>query len=210
MMNVKAVFSRHKWLALVPIVGVLFYLPLFYVAQIKYGCGEGEYSMTEHLLCDLMEKVSHEGFVNGSRTIAIIGNTLLFIGMSVFFFLIPLVFKNQNRSVKWAQALGVFAMANFLFLFSDFHDQLVLISGVLGTVMVVLLIKEYLKQNDSPFSLYAVFCLVLSIFVFFIYQSKIGIDYLPAFQKTVFVLDGIWVTLSCYALLKMPKERLRV
>ena len=165
--------------------------------------------MTEHLLCDLMEKVSDKGFVNGSRTLAIIGNTLLFVGMAVFFFLIPLVFEDKNKNLKFAQALGVFAMANFLFLFSDHHDLVVLISGLMGTVVVFLLIKEYLKQRNTPVSGYAVFCLVLSIFVFFIFQSKIGIDILPTFQKTVFVLDGIWVTLSCYYLLKLPVERLR-
>lgn len=201
-MNVESIFYRNRWLALIPIFGILFYTVFYFFASGSYGGGMEAYSIDNHLLCDLMNKYSLDGYPNQARSMAIIGNSFLFIGMTTFFYLLPLQFKNRNKNLWWAQALGVLAMFNFLFLFTDYHDQLVAISGILGTVMATLLIIEYHRQITYPLSVYAMFCLMLSLMVFISYQFKICIDLLPSFQKTVFILDGIWVLISCLSIRK--------
>ncbi len=199
-MNVEAIFNRNRWLAFTPIVGIVFYSIFYFFASGRYGGVMESYSIDNHLLCDMMNKYSLDGHPNKARILAIIGNSFLFIGMTIFFYLLPLQFKNKNKNLWWAQALGVVAMFNFLFLFTDYHDQLVAISGTLGTVMASLLILEYLRQVANPLGIYAAVCLLLSLMVFFSYQFKICIDILPSFQKSVFVLDGIWVFISSIAI----------
>ena len=196
-MNVEKVFLRNKWLALVPMVGISVYLIFFFIARASYAGGIEDYTLADHLLCDLMNTVSHNGYLNDSRYLAIIGNTFLFIGMTTFFYLIPLEFNIRSKRLAIIQVLGMIMMMNFLFLFTEYHDALVLCSGILGFGMVTLLIVEYSKLNRKPYNFYAMCCLFLSLYVFISYQFKVGTQVLPIVQKSVFLLDSIWVFASC-------------
>lgn len=193
----------YKQLSFVPIIGILLYTILFFVSKKSYGGGLEEFKWGQHLFCDLMEKVSHQGHSNNARTLAILGNTCLFIGMATFFYLIPLEFKDRNSSLNIVQVLGVACMLNFLFLFTQYHDLVVLASGSIGFVVVTLLIKEYILQGSFGKYWFEIICLILSIMVFISFQFKIGFSFLPAFQKSVFVLDSIWVVRTCSRILKM-------
>lgn len=205
-MNVEMIFRNNRWLAYIPVLGISFYVILYFIAAQKYAGGFENYSIGDHLLCDLMNTYSTDGYLNDGRLPAIIGNSSLFVGMVTFFYLIPLQFDKITRNIKWAQLLGVIAMFNFLFLFSQYHDVLVLASGCLSMVMVTLLIFEYYRQTRNPVKTYSIVCLVLSISVFLSYQLEIGLDFLPIFQKTVFLLDGIWVFVSCMSLMKYSSQ----
>ena len=194
--------SQWKFLPFVPIIGLVAYVLLFVVAAGKYGGSQDVYTWTEHLFCDLMKQFSSSGFENGARTIAIIGNSFLFIGMAVFFYILPSKFNSYNWRLKTVQILGVTSMSIFLFLFSVHHDTVVLISGILGTVLVYLLIKEYYFQFTIQKSGFAIFCLMLSIVFFLLYQFRLWEDYLPIVQRTAFVLDSSWVALTCLSIAK--------
>ncbi len=189
----------------IPIVGLVAYVLLFVLAAEKYGSGQDVYTWTEHLFCDLMKQFSTSGFENSARTIAIIGNTFLFVGMAVFFYILPSRFKSYNWSLKAVQILGVASMTIFLFLFSVHHDTIVLISGIMGTVLVTLLIREYYFQFSIQKSGFAIFCLVLSIIFFFLYQFRLWESFLPLVQRTAFVLDSFWVAFTCISIQKSTK-----
>lgn len=204
-MKVRTIFRNNQWLAFIPIVGIILYTALFFIAKDRYAGGWEEYLSAQQVMCDLMQKVSYSGYENDGRILAIIGNTCLFIGMATFFYLIPLEFKNHSKKILIAQSLGVMSMLNFLFLFTDLHDVLVLTTGVMGTVVVSILIMEYWKRDNSQSSIYAIICLVCSILVFICYQFKIGMSFFPTFQKTVFLMDSIWVFSSCYRFLQYNK-----
>jgi len=128
------------------------------------------------------------------------------VGMSVFFYLLPLEFKKQNTRLRVAQILGVAAMLNFLFLFTTYHDLVVLISGCLGLFVILFFIREYLAQAGSIKDYFGALCLALSFCVFISFQFKIGIDILPVFQRFVFVMDSIWVFISCYSMSRMMPQ----
>ena len=203
--SLKHKFLTKPYLPFIPIIGLVVYILLFIVAADKYGDGQDVYTWTEHLFCDLMKQFSSGGFENGARTVAIIGNTFLFIGMAVFFYILPSRFKCYNWRLKTVQILGVTSMTVFLFLFSVHHDTVVLISGILGCVLVYLLITEYYFQFSIQKGGFAILCLILSIIFFLLYQFRLWETYLPVVQRTAFVLDSFWVAITCISIMKSAK-----
>ncbi len=188
---------HSKWLTLSPVLGITTYLILFLVAKGKYAGGLEEYHLDRHLLCDMMESISTGGYKNDARLIAVIGHTFLFIGMTIFFYILPSIFRRNNINTKIFQSLGMLSMFLFLFLSTGYHDEFVVVAGSLATISAIPLMIEYAKSSFSYHKFLAILCLLMSIVVFIIYQSKIGIDYLPVFQKVVFAMDSIWVFLVC-------------
>lgn len=194
--------SKSNWyLPYIPIIGIITYVVLFFISKNLYGGGFESYIMNEHLLCDMMEKQSKGGIENTARSFAVLGHTILFIGMAIFFYLLPLDFKRDKYPALF-QIAGVSSMILFVFLSTDYHDLFVLIAGSLATLSGFLLIFEYSKQKPSAKSIFSILCLTLSILVFASYQFTIYIEHLPVFQKTVFVFDSAWVFWVCLGLKK--------
>ena len=141
--------KRHKSLAAFPILGILLYVILFFLAKIKYAGGLEQYIMGQHLLCDLMERKSESGAVNDARYYAIIGHIFLFIGMSIFFYILPQSFKKLKKKPPIFQITGTVSMFLFLFLATDYHDLFVLIAGSIAVFTGFLLIYAYRKEALS-------------------------------------------------------------
>lgn len=170
-----------------------------------YSRGQDEFSFAENLLCDMMAAKSNLGLDNPARVMAILGHVFLTIGMITFFYIIPRVFDFKNRNVKLAQVFGMMSMTVFVLFSTELHDFFVLITGCLGIAALVPLAIEYIRLGWEPHSLYGTLCIILSLMVFFSFQFKILIDYLPVFQKTVFLLDSIWVAWVCLIVRKRFK-----
>jgi len=181
----------------IPILGISAYVLLYFIASSYYGGVSESYTWSNHLLCDMLALDSKQGYSNGARSIAIIANTLLFVGMSAFFYILPYIFESQTNGLKWMSTLGIIAMIMFFGLFTDLHDFIVLMNGLLGCCIAYLLIKE-LTIQPNPFRSYLpVICLVLSLMTFVGYQFKIGSAYLPSFQKYAFIIDAVWIGITC-------------
>lgn len=191
-----------KWLTLFPILGVLFYVLFFFIAKAKYAGGMEEYQMDEYLMCDMLEKISRGGFPNPGRLFAIIGHVFLFIGMITFFYLLPKLFKQANLNTRIFQSMGMLSMAFLLFIFTSYHDSLVLAAGIVACIAAFPMIYEYYHLESSVQKYCGVFCLIMSLLVFIGYQTQIGTAYLPLFQKLVYVLDSLWVFLVCWQIRK--------
>jgi len=202
----KNTIVQSRWLSLFPVIGITSYLILFLVAMGKYAGGLEEYHLDRHLLCDMMENISTGGHKNDARLIAIIGHTLLFVGMTFFFYILPTIFKKSNINTKIFQYVGMLSMFLFLFLSTGYHDEFVVVAGSLATIAAIPLMLEYAKSSFSYHKFLAILCLLMSIVVFIIYQTKIGIDYLPVFQKVVFAMDSVWVFLVCFEIRSKVSE----
>ncbi len=192
-MSTREVIQKYNWLTLMPIVSIIFYVLFFIWAKSNYGGESDNYLMTSNLLCDMMEKLTNTGQYNYARPIAVTGHIVLFLGMTIFFYMVPLEFKGFDMMSSLIQYLGVSSMILFIFLYTDYHDELVLIAGTLSTASGILLSYRYLKSESSIGRNFAIFCLFLSVCVFISFQFKIALEHLPSLQKTVFVLDSIWV-----------------
>jgi len=196
----------NKVLPILPILGILLYIGLFFLAKVQYDSGTEEYSMDQQLLCDMMAKESKSGLINKARSLAVLGHIFLFIGMSIFFYVLPKSFKNLKSNTPLFQISGISSMVLFLLIATDYHDLFVLIAGSIAVFTGILLIYQYLKDAINFTSIMGIISMMLSIMVFASYQFQIRLDLLPVFQKFVFAFDAAWVFLVCFSVLNKQSQ----
>ena len=84
-------------------------------------------------------------------------------------------------------------MAVFIFMYTSQHDLVVTLTGILGTIALMPFFLELKDYSNKRLKQLAWLCFILSILVFFIFETKLGFYYLPFIQKIAFGLDGWWV-----------------
>ncbi len=202
--------KRSKIIFLAPLC-IIFYV-VMHLTSYKFLINEGGfYSYSNNLFCDLMLDASESELFQKIRIMARVGHVILALGMISFFYFVPKVFKTENLNLKIAKWAGMLSMTAFIFLSTSYHDTFVTITGVIGLVALIPLFIEYYKHRDylGLHSYYGMFCVVLSLFVFYIFQTKHLIEYLPPIQIISFILDSIWVFWGCY-LVNKSYQRLAV
>lgn len=182
-----------------PIIGLVGFLLFFVIATNFYPGGsvndmasEG-YSYFHNFICDLMSLNLEEGVVNDARPIAIIAHLMLSFALISFFYVLPEIFTVQNTNTRILRGLGMLAMTIFIFMYTDYHDLVVTITGVLGSIAFVFFFLELVNYQNQKLKALAYFCFFLSFLVFFSYETKIGFYYTPILQKITFVFDSIWI-----------------
>ena len=196
-----------------PIIGLLGFLLFFVIATTMYPGGsvneiasEG-YSYFHNFICDLMSLHLEEGVVNDARPIAIIAHLMLSFGMISFFYILPEIFTVQNRNTRIIRFVGMFTMTVFIFMCTDYHDLVVTITGVLGSIALIPFFLELINYENRGLKVLAYTCFVLSILVFLSYETKIGFYFTPILQKITFVFDSVWII--WVSLMVASKRRLK-
>ena len=204
------------FLPYIPMAGLILYLFVFIYAVSGYPGGSYNhpdalgYSHFHNFLCDAMDLVTKNGMTNKFRSIAITAHIILSISMISFFYLLPMVFTSQNRNTKLIRYFGVSSMTVLIFMFTPYHDLMVTITGILGSVALVPLFIELHKSNNKGLRQLAYLCFSFSLVVFFSYETKIGFYYLPFIQKITFFLDAFFVFWSCNIILNKGKKKLQI
>lgn len=195
-----------------PIIGLIGFLLFFVIATTMYPGGsvneiaaEG-YSYFHNFICDLMSLHLEEGVVNDARPIAIVAHLMLSFGLISFFYILPEIFTFQNRNTRLIRAVGMLAMTVFIFMCTEYHDLVVTITGVLGSIALVPFFLELINYENRRLKALAYICFLLSILVFISYETKIGFYYTPILQKITFVFDSLWIV--WVSLLVASKRRL--
>lgn len=191
-------FSQ-RYYPYLPIFGMGLYLIIFTIAALYYPGGsinlphaEG-YSFFHNFLCDVMDPVTKGGVINPARMLAIVSHLILSVTMISFFYILPEIFEQKNRNFYLIRYFGMFTMTVFIFMYTRYHDLIVTLTGVLGTLALVPFFIELRSYPDKGLKQLAVLCFIMSIIVFFIFETKFGFYYLPFLQKITFVLDAWWV-----------------
>jgi len=211
-MNLINFIKKH--LPYLPIVGLILYAFVFTYAAKGYPGGSYNepqaigYSFFHNFLCDSMDPITKNGMVNHSRGTAIISHLILSLTMITFFYLLPKVFPVKNINTKLIRYFGVASMTVFIFMYTSYHDEMVTITGILGSIALIPLFLELHKYSNSGLRQLAYLCFSLSLVVFFSYETKIGFYYLPFLQKITFILDACFVIWSCNIVLKNNKTLL--
>lgn len=192
-----------KYYPYAPIVGLVLYVFVFTYATAGYPGGSynkpqaNGYSFFHNFLCDAMDLVTKNGIKNKSRSIAIVAHIILSVSMISFFYILPKVFLYKNRNTKLIRYFGVASMTVLIFMYTSYHDLMVTITGILGSVALVPLFIELHKNKNKGLMQMAYLCFSFSLVVFFSYETKIGFYYLPFIQKITFFLDACFVFWSC-------------
>ena len=88
---------------------------------------------------------------------------------------------------------GILTMTVFVFMSTPYHDLIVTLTGILGTIALIPFFIELRHYTGKGFKQLAYLCFILSILVYFIFETKIGFYYLPFLQKITFIFDAWWV-----------------
>jgi len=191
-----------KYLPYFPIVGMVLYIIVFTFAAIAYPGGSINvpdaigYSFYNNFLCDVMNPTTQNGGANEARPLAIVSHLILSFTMISFFYILPRIFSVKNRNTKMIRYFGMATMTVFIFMYTSHHDLIVTLTGILGTFALIPFFIELHHYKNKGLKLLAYLCYVLSIIVFFIFETKIGFYYLPFLQKITFVVDAWWVIWS--------------
>ncbi len=205
-----------KYLPYIPIFGLGLYIILFAFAATAYPGGSinqphaNGYSFYHNFLCDTMSPITQSGIINEARFLAIISHLVLSLTMIAFFYILPKIFNKKNRNTLLISTFGISAMTVFIFMYTDYHDQIVTITGILGTIALIPFFIELKYFKNRGIKQLAYLCYAFSIVVFFIFETKIGFYYLPFIQKITFGLDATWVVWSCILVIHNNKTNLKV
>ncbi|MFM8912455.1 MAG: hypothetical protein ACKOE6_05965 [Flammeovirgaceae bacterium] len=182
-----------------PIAGLFLYVAIFSVASTYYPGGSfnrpeaSGYSFFNNFLCDVMDPITKGGAYNPARSLAIISHLVLSATMMLFFYLLPEIFTARGRNFYLIRYVGALTMFVFSFMYTRHHDLIVTATGVLGTLALIPFFVELSQYPDKFLKLLAYMCFLLSLVVFFIFETKLGYYYLPFLQKITFAVDGVWV-----------------
>ncbi len=182
-----------------PIVGMGFYLIIFSIAASTYAGGSinvpaaDSYSFFNNFLCDVMDPVTKRGDFNPARNLAIISHLILSFAMICFFYLLPEIFSKRGKNFYLIRYTGMFTMSVFIFMYTSYHDLVVTLTGIFGTIALIPFFIELRYYPNKLLKILAYVCFTLSIIVFFIFETKIGFYYLPFLQKVTFLFDTVWV-----------------
>lgn len=199
-----------------PIVGMLLYLVVFIIAAGRYPGGSFNkphgigYSFFHNFLCDVMNPVTHGGEVNEARTLAVVSHLILSFTMISFFYILPNIFPKKNRNTRLMRIFGMMTMTVFIFMYTEYHDLIVTATGVLGTIALIPFFIELYKYPNNGLKQLAYTCYILSVIVFFIFETKFGFYYLPLLQKITFVFDAWWVIWVALIVIKLGKVKVEL
>ena len=96
-------------------------------------------------------------------------------------------------------------MTVFIFMYTKYHDLIVTFTGILGTMALIPFFLELRHFKNKGLKRIAYLCYLLSIIVFFSFETKIGFYYLPFLQKITFIVDSCWVIWTCLFVIKKSK-----
>lgn len=207
---------KTKYLPYFPIVGLALYTILFTYAATFYPGGstnhpdEKGYSFFHNLLCDAMDPITKGGMKNDARFLATIAHFILSATMICFFYLLPKVFPVKNLNTKLTAWFGMATMTVFVLMSTKYHDATVLLTGIFGTIAMIPFFIELHRYKNKGYKEIVIFSFAMSIVCFLIFETKIGIYYLPILQKFTFGLDSIWVIWTCLLVLKKNKTVLKI
>lgn len=204
-----------KYLPYFPIFGLVLYIIVYTIAVSAYPGGSINhpnahgYSFYHNLLCDAMDPITQSGVINHARFMAIISHLILSLTMITFFYILPKIFPAKNRNTKLIAYFGVAAMTVFIFMYTEYHDLIVTMTGVLGTIALIPFFIELRNFKNKGLKQLAYLCYLLSIIVFFIFETKFGFYYLPFLQKVAFGVDACWVIWTCVIVINKNKSSLK-
>ena len=179
-------------------LGILVFALLYVVATFFYPGGSNADKTTigfdwlNNYWCDLTGQFAKNGETNSARTIALTAMIILCSTLVVFWYYVPGLFRENkfNRVIRYA---GMTSMAVAVFLFTDYHDSIINVAGILGIVALVGVFVGLYKNNLTTLFGYGVFCLGLMLFNYFIYVTSFLLSFLPIIQKVTFVLFLVWI-----------------
>ena len=188
---------RRAW-TFVPDVCVAIFLALYLVAALLYPGGtrvdpshEG-FSVAQSYTCDLFEERGYGGRHNPGRPVALAAATVLALGLSVLWWLVPVLTPEAKRRRHVVRAAGVASGLFAPFVASSFHDLVINGAGLLAFIAFGITMSAYAKRAGPLLLGLAALACAFAVATFGIWKSRVGVPYLPFVQKVFLILFLAW------------------
>lgn len=186
---------------LATLIGMALFVVFYVIAALNYPGGsyvapshEG-FSLKNNYLCDLLDDQAINGASNSARIYARISLGLLCLSLILFWNRLPKLFDRKNRSQTIMSVAGMLSMLTTLFLASGVHDIIVRIAGVFGMIALILSFIELYRAQYYRLWILGMICMLLFLANYYIYETGILLDKLPAIQKVTFISFIGWFVL---------------
>ncbi len=190
--------SNRFWM-LLPLFGTILFFILYIIGAFLYPGGsqidkhsEG-FSWMNNYWCNLLSSYAVNGQLNPARPIALIGMFVLCITIAFFWYLFPSYIKYDKNNRLVIQLSGSLSMSVAMFVFTDFHDKIINMAGVLGFITILISLIGLYKIKWFGLMLLGSLNLLLLLMNGYVYQVKTLIYYLPMLQKISFGTYLIWI-----------------
>jgi hypothetical protein len=198
----------YKGLQVAPLAGIALFFVLYIAAAYMYPGGTKYdkttkgFSMRHNYWCDLMDRTAYNGELNPGSSIAIAATVLMCgcIGLLCYFF--PLVLGVPSPLSWVIPTSGIASMVVFVFLFTQWHNQVILVASPLAGIALFTILIALFNLQEWTLLYFAVYCFLLSLANFVIYQTNWMLIILPALQKILFVSIAIWAAMLNVLILK--------
>ncbi|NQY06641.1 MAG: hypothetical protein HRT68_10775 [Flavobacteriaceae bacterium] len=200
--------SKATFFQYTPIVGLIIYVLVYSYAITFYPGGSfnypdaTSYSFTHNLVCDAMDAYTPNGALNNARPLAVSAHIILSITMICFFIIVPGIFTKRNTNTSLIKYCGVLSITAFIFLYTSYHDTMVIITAIFGTMAMIPFFLELRSLKNKKYTLIAYIGFTSSFIVFLSFVSDVGRYYLPFVQKISFIIDAVWIVWSCFIVKK--------
>ena len=183
---------------LMPCIGIVIFISLYLVSTFLYPGGStydpatAGFDWLHNYWCDLTGAVAKNGTPNTARPVALAAMITLCSSLAVFWFILPTLFQNkpQYQVIRYT---GIPSMVIAVFMFTDYHDTVIHLGGALAGVALVLTFVGLYQHNYYRLFWSGLFCLVLILFNYFIYETGTLLTLLPIVQKITFGVVAVWV-----------------
>jgi hypothetical protein len=202
----------YRYLNYLPIAGLILFCFFYAYAAFIFPGGSytkpnaQQYSFFHNLICDTMDVITINGTPNNARSVAVISHVILSISVGLFYLILPKIFTTKSFATKFISIGGMITMTVFAFMFTDFHDEIVVLTAVLGSITMVPFFFKLNELKQVNYRMFAYFGFSLSILVFVMFILNMGLFYLPFIQKIAFISDAIWVIWTCLIVSKNTKQ----
>jgi hypothetical protein len=183
----------------IPISGIAIFVGLYLYATTLYPGGSQAdlnsvgFDWIHNYLCNLMNEKGMNGQPNPGRPYAILAMMVLCISLMVFF----IQFANTfSTSIFWKRLIivsGVISMTTASLIFTQYHDQMTIVSSILGLVVVIGILLEVFKSDWMMYKTSGAVCILLLGVNNYIYYTGQYIENLPSLQKFTFIVVLIWI-----------------
>lgn len=158
--------------------------------------------MRHNYWCDLMDHTAYNGEVNPGSTIAIVATAFVCGSIGILCYYFPLALQVQEPLSWVIQWSGIISMTVFLFLFTKWHNQVILVASPLAGIALFTILIALFNLQEWPLLYFAIVCFLLSLANFVIYQTGWMLSILPVLQKILFASIAIWAALVNVLIIK--------
>jgi hypothetical protein len=188
-----------KILSLTSSYGILIFVILYLFSASLYPGGsqaninsEG-FDWINNYWCNLTNIKSINGHNNPARPYAISAMVILCLSLLIFFLQFSKVVAKSQTWKIIIKIAGPVSMVLGIFIFTEHHDLLTILSSIFGLLAVIGIIFEIFKSEMNRYKLTGLACILLLGLNNYIYYSGDLIELLPLIQKITFLMVLSWI-----------------